>query len=70
MPKFSYDDIVVVSRSADSKYRPNCKAWVVGIFEERSDGYLSSFPDAPIYTIEFEDGSSLDINESLLFSYK
>jgi len=70
MPKFSYDDIVVVSRDADTKYRPGFKAWVVGIFEERSGGYLSSFPDEPIYTIEFEDGDSLEVNESLLIPYQ
>jgi hypothetical protein len=41
---------------------------VVGISDEaeRKGDYLKKFPEGVVYTIEFEDGSSIEIQESLL----
>ena len=66
MTKFTYDDIVNTVDEAPAEYRPGRKAWVVGVFEDRLGSYFSKFPDGVIYSIEFEDGSSLEIHESLL----
>jgi hypothetical protein len=62
-PKFSYDDVVRVRTSANTGLRPGAKAWVVGIFETRLGPYFDRFPEGIVYTIEFEDGSSIEIHE-------
>ena len=63
--KFTYDDIVRVSEPANSQ---SCgrKAWVVGVFETRPGPYFDKFPPGPVYTVEFEDGSSEEVHETLL----
>lgn len=62
-PKFSYDDIVQVRLTANSDLRPGAKAWIVGVFDTRPGPYFDKFPEGAVYTIEFEDGSSLEIHE-------
>jgi len=66
MTKFTYDDIVKVSESAPAKLRPGQKAWIVGVFEERPGKYFNIFPEGVVYSIEFEDGTSIEVHESLL----
>lgn len=66
MTKFTYDDIVRVSLLAPSNMRPGKKAWIVGVFEEKMGPYFDQFPPGTIYSIEFEDGSSLEVHESML----
>jgi hypothetical protein len=61
-PKFTYNDIVRVS--TDSEQRFTKKAWIVGIFETRPEGgYFDRFPEGVVYSIEFEDGSSIEVHE-------
>lgn len=66
MSKFTYDDIVRVRDSASSELRPGHKAWIVGVFEERPGKWFDRFPDGVVYTVEFEDGVSIEIHESNL----
>jgi hypothetical protein len=62
-PKFNYDDVVQVRATVGADLRPGAKAWIVGVFETRPGPYFDKFPEGVTYTIEFEDGSSLEIHE-------
>jgi hypothetical protein len=62
-PKFNYDDTVKVRPDVSSELRPGATAWVVGVFETRPGSYFDKFPDGVIYTIEFEDGSAVEVHE-------
>lgn len=65
MCKYTYDDLVRVSRNADKKLRPGEIASVVAVFNERPlGGYFDQFPPGVIYSIEFEDGEATEIHES------
>ena len=66
MTKFTYNDIVKISKYASKKSRPGEKAWIIGVFEERPGKYFDSFPEGTVYSIEFEDGTSIEIHESHL----
>jgi hypothetical protein len=66
MSKFTYDDVVRVSDKAPLEIRPSERAWIVGVFVDRPGEYYEQFPLGTIYSIEFEDGSSLDAHESML----
>lgn len=64
MNKFGFDDVVRVSGGVPAK-RIGAKAWIVGITQadERFGSYYDRFPPGTIYTVEFEDGDSLDVVE-------
>jgi hypothetical protein len=62
-PKFNYDDVVQVRLTASQQLRPGAKAWIVGVFETRPGPYFDKFPEGVVYTIEFEDGFSVEIHE-------
>ena len=64
MPAFNYGDVVRVRLGASSDLRPGSKAWVVGVFETRPGPYFDKFQEGVVFTIEYEDGSSLEIHES------
>lgn len=66
MTKFNYDNIVRVRSDALQKLRPGERAWIVGIATEdrRIGSHYDQFPPGNIYTIEYEDGESVDIHES------
>lgn len=68
-PKFDYDDIVVVKDSAAKQFRPGERAWVVGVVADRAQFELEQFPAGVIYTVEFEDGSAVDIHEDDIQSF-
>jgi len=63
--KFNYNDIVMVSLTASERLRPGAKAWVVGVTaeDERRGAYYETFRPGNVYTIEFDDGASVDIHE-------
>ena len=63
MTKLTYNDIVKVVENAAEDLRPGSRAWIVGVFENRPGSYFDKFPPGVVYTIEFEDGSSLEIHE-------
>jgi hypothetical protein len=54
---FTWGDTVVVAASAPPDMRPGDKGWVVGMIER---------PEGTEYTVEFGDGSSVEIPESRL----
>lgn len=64
MTKFTYDDIVRVIATVPKRLRPGERAWVVGVFEDRPGKYFYAFPEGVVYSIEFEDGTSVDVHES------
>lgn len=70
MNKFNYDDIVRVRSDAPQKFRPGERAWVVGVITEdkRIGLHYEQFLPGTIYTIEFEDGDSIDIQEESIES--
>lgn len=63
--KFTYDDVVRVCVNAPVGLRPGSKAWIVGVTEERNrhGSHYESFKPGNVYTIEFEDGASIDVHE-------
>jgi hypothetical protein len=61
--KFAYDDIVKIKSSADLKYRPGEKGWVVAVIEDRNHFPLRQFPPGVVYSVEFENGDALDVFE-------
>lgn len=72
MNKFNYDDVVRVRSDAHREFRPGERAWVAGVTTEdrRIGSHYEQFPLGTIYTIEFEDGDSLDIHEDSIEPYK
>lgn len=63
-PRFTYDDIVRIRSTARPEARPGARAWVVGVFADSRPGeYFAGFPDGVVYSIEFEDGSSVEVHE-------
>ena len=65
MSTFNYNDIVRVRHGAPASTRPGERAWIVGIQQEseRSNGFVLEFPHGTTYTIEFEDGTSIEVAE-------
>jgi hypothetical protein len=68
--KFTYNNIVKAKQGSPSILRSGEKAWVVGVVEveKRNGSYFDQFPPGVIYTIEFEDGASIDAHEDDLES--
>jgi hypothetical protein len=69
-PTFTWDDLVVVAEHAPPSQRPGAIASIVGISRqyERSGTYLEEFPTGNVYTVEFDDGSSVDVPQGMLRS--
>lgn len=62
--KYNYDDIVILKHSINAKPRVGQKCWIVGVFDKRPHGgYMDHFPDGTVYTVEFEDGCSIEAHE-------
>ena len=65
-PEFDFDDIVVVDEKAPTEFRPGQKAWVIGVFVDRSVVKFDWLPPGIVYAVEFEDGSATDIHQQNL----
>jgi hypothetical protein len=67
-PAFTWNDIVETVEEAPQPLRPGSRAWIVGISapHDRSGSFLAEHPTGYVYTIEFEDGSSVSAPETLL----
>ena len=63
MTKFTYDDVVRAKPTANRKARPGTRAWVVAVIKDRKSFPLNQFPPGVIYSVEFEDGTSIEIHE-------
>ena len=68
MGRLTCNDTVRVKPEAPQQLRPGALASVVGVHEgeTRWGKYMEQFPAGAVYTIEFEDGSSVNLHESLL----
>jgi len=66
---FDYDDIVIIGPEATPESRPGAKAWVVGVFTMHPGHYFKNFPEGTVYSVEFEDGTSIEIHESYLLPF-
>jgi hypothetical protein len=69
MSKFTYSDIVMVRKNVPAKFRPGARAWVIAVFDSRDKRpgkYFDAFPEGPVYTVEFEDGSTEEVHEDNL----
>lgn len=71
MQKFDYG-AVVSPVAGVPEARLGAKAWVVGITleRERVGSYYKNFEPGNLYTIEFEDGESIDVLESNILLWK
>jgi hypothetical protein len=63
MPKFTYDDVLVIRKTSSVLEHRGKKAWIVGITEDRERFPRRQFPPGVIYTVEFEGGAAIDIHE-------
>ncbi|HET6631367.1 MAG TPA: hypothetical protein VFG73_01495 [Rhodanobacteraceae bacterium] len=63
--RFDYDDSVRV-RTGVPGAPTGAKAWIVGVTasSDRHGSHYDSFKPGNVYTIEFEDGASIDVHES------
>ena len=64
---FAYDDIVQVRADSPLLGRVGTRAWVIAVFPDRSSrpgNAFDRFPDGPVYTVEFEDGSTAEVHEA------
>lgn len=68
MSKFTWNETVKVVHGAPQEWRPGETASVVGMIqeEERLGSFRERFPRGIVYTIEFEDGSSIEVDEASL----
>lgn len=67
---FDWGDVVRVTSDAPLDYRPGSKAWIVGM-RTAGEGAASqpvSSERHTLYTIEFEDGSSVEVPGVLLLN--
>ena len=63
--QFTYNDVVRVAPWARAEARPGARAWIVGVFAPpRVGDFFARFPDGVVYSIEFEDGNSLEVHET------
>jgi hypothetical protein len=66
---FDWGEEVRVSSVAPLDYRPGSKAWIVGMSTAEPTPASSAPNEEPTsYTIEFEDGSSVQVPAALLLS--
>jgi hypothetical protein len=72
MTTYTWNDSVTAKPGSDPRLRPGELASVVGIIEEKSrkGEFLEEFPHGTVYTIEFNDGSSVEAAEDDLLPWK
>jgi hypothetical protein len=65
MTKYTWNDTVRVNQNARSEWRPGAMASVVGMSREdqRRGDFLKAFPAGMVYTIEFGDGTLVEVDE-------
>jgi hypothetical protein len=68
MAKFTWHNSVQIQGGAPADLRPGSPASIVGVVEkgERQGSYFDCFPEGVICTVEFEDGSSVEVHEDHL----
>ena len=68
MSRFTFDDTVRVKGEAPHHFRPGERASVTMVFlpADRHGAYFEQFPPGIVYSVEFEDGNSVDVHEDWL----
>jgi hypothetical protein len=68
MNKFTFDDTVRVKKDAPNPLRQGQKASVIMVFlpHDRNGSYFDQFPPGILYSIEYQDGVSVDVHEDFL----
>jgi hypothetical protein len=64
--QFTYDDTVIVSLVSPKEMRPGARASIVAVLKADKRPTYRSFRPGVVYTIEFEDGTTIDIEEEFL----
>jgi hypothetical protein len=66
--EFTFDDTVRIKHDAPSPLRQGEQAWVIMVYlpQDRKGSYFDRFPPGVIYSIEYEDGESVEVHESFL----
>ena len=64
----SFGDVVRISTDAPAKDRPGELGCVVAISNptERSGSYLAQFAKGTLYSVEFGDGETIEVHQSLV----
>lgn len=68
-PRFTYDDLVLVLSDGRVAGRDGARASVIAVFPSastRPGPSLGAFAEGPVYTVEFEDGSTAEVHEDWL----
>jgi hypothetical protein len=63
MTRFTYSDIVKLKDGSAAKPDQSGRAWVIAILTDRTRFPLPHLPPGVVYSIEFEDGSAVDVHE-------
>jgi hypothetical protein len=68
MNEFTFGDTVRIKRDAPSPLRQGEPGSIVAVSlpQDRQGSYYDRFPSGVVYTIEYSDGESVDVHESLL----
>jgi hypothetical protein len=68
MGKFTFDELVLVKEDAPHPLLRGQKASVTMVFlpRDREGSYFQRFPPGVVYSIEYQDGESVDVHEDFL----
>jgi hypothetical protein len=69
--KFTWGDTVKVVDNAPPTAKPGSIVSIVGVHDgaSRSGEYFDRFPEGTVYSIEYDDGSSIEVPESAIAAY-
>jgi hypothetical protein len=60
MSELTWGDEVRINGDAPTEFRPGARAWAVGFRKDPAD------PAATLVTVEFEDGSSVEVTAGIV----
>lgn len=68
MSKFTFAEMVLIKNDAPNSLRRGQTASVTMVFldQDRNGSYFDRFPPGVVYSIEYEDGESVDVHEDFL----
>lgn len=64
--RFTYDDQVRISANAPAELHPGELAWIVAVYQAGEGPTYRTFGVGPVYTVEFEGGTAIDVEEDFL----
>jgi hypothetical protein len=63
MPRFRYDDIVILRDTARVVERRGEKAWIIAVVADRERWPHRDVPPGVVYLVEFEGGEAFNVHE-------